>query len=162
MRVIIIFPLWLALISTVYSQTNKSKVVITNMVGETVSLSEIVGQGHPVLINFWASWCKPCLTEMEAINDLYEDWQDETGVKIIAISVDDSRSSAKVKPLINGKGWEFDFYLDTNQDAKRALNATNIPYSIIFNKDGEIVWRHAGYTPGGEDEIYSRLSELQK
>jgi peroxiredoxin len=111
------------------------------------------------LISFWATWCVPCINELEAFSEVYEDWSDELNIKIIAISIDDSRTLSRVKPLVNGKGWEFDVLSDRNHDLKRALNISSIPYTIIL-KNGEIKYRNTGYMTGFEDTIYDTLKKI--
>jgi peroxiredoxin len=98
--------------------------------------------------------------ELNELQDVYEDWQDDTGVKIIAISTDDARSTSRVAGFVNGKGWEFDIYLDPNGDLKRALNIASMPYSFLLNGKGEIVWQHAGYAIGDEEALYEEILKL--
>jgi len=135
-----------------YGQDLKS---IENTNGETIDLN----QGY-YLINFWATWCGPCLKELDAISDEYEDWQEETGVTIVAISIDDSRTSKRVQSLVSGKGWEYEIVKDQNQDLKRTFNVINPPHNIIV-KDGKILYEHSGYSPGDEAYLLEKLIELK-
>ncbi len=135
---------------------------IKNLMGETVVTSEITNDGKPIIFAFWATWCKPCLQEMSAINEKFEEWNKETGVKVIAVSIDDSRNTKKVAPLAKGRGWKFDVLLDENSDFKRAMNVSNPPHSFLVNGSGEIVWEHTGYAPGDEEEMYDKIKELIK
>ncbi len=135
-----------------YSQDLKS---IENINGDTIDLNE----GY-YLINFWATWCGPCLKELDAISDEYEDWQEETGVTLVAISIDDSRTSKRVPSLVSGKGWEYEIVKDQNQDLKRIFNVINPPHNIII-KDGEILYEHSGYSPGDEAYLLEKLIELK-
>ena len=112
------------------------------------------------MLDFWATWCKPCVNELNAINDVYADWQKETGVKIIAVSVDDSRTISNVKPFVSGKGWEYEVYIDTNGDLKRALNIGMVPYTFLVNGKGEIVSMHTGYAPGDETKLFEEIKKL--
>ena len=89
---------------------------------------------------------------------MYEDWQDETNVELIAISTDDSRTKKRIRPLVNGKDWTYEILLDDNQDLKRALNITVLPHLLIV-KNGEIIYRKTSYTPGSEDEIYEIIQK---
>ncbi len=128
--------------------------------GKTFNTQNIENDGKPVIICFFATWCKPCMTELRAISDLYDDWQDETGVKIYAISIDDSRSSSKVSPLVKGQNWDYEFLLDENSDFKRAMNVNDIPHTFVLNGDKEIVWQHTSYSPGAEEEYIKVVRKL--
>ena len=132
---------------------------IKTLSGETFNTSEILNDG-PIFVSFWATWCKPCIQELMAIDENYEDWQDETGFKLYAISIDDTKSMSRVAPFVNGRGWEFDVFLDPNSDFKRAMNVINVPHSFILNAKGEIIWQHTSYSPGDEDEIYEILKKV--
>ncbi|MEO9474512.1 MAG: TlpA disulfide reductase family protein [Cyclobacteriaceae bacterium] len=140
-------------------QTNKNlpDVSLENLSGESISIVSQIQPEGPTIISFWATWCKPCILELSEMHDLYEDWKDETNVKIIAVSIDDSRSSNKVKAFANGRGWDFDILLDKNSDLKRALNINNVPYTLIIDPSGEIVYERNGYIPGDEEIVYQRL-----
>ncbi len=137
-------------------------VKVKNLRGKVVNTSSFENDGKPFVINFWATWCKPCIMELNTISDVYEDWQDETGVKIFAISIDDSRNSRKVAPFVNGRGWTYDVYLDENSDFRRALGINNPPHTILCDGKGNIVWEHNGYAPGDEEELYEKIVELTK
>ena len=121
--------------------------------GKTVQTGAISNDGKPVIISFWATWCKPCLRELKAIHD----WQDETGVKMIIVSIDQAQDANKVKPLVDGFGWEYEVLLDPNGDFKRAMNVQNVPHVFVLDGKGKIVYNHAGYVDGGEEDIYEAL-----
>lgn len=135
-------------------------VTIKTIDGKTVETSVIKNNGKPMIISFWATWCKPCNRELNTIKELYEQWQEETGVKLVAISIDDSRSASKVKPHVDGNGWEYEIYLDQNQDFKRAMNVVNVPHTFLVNGNGEIVWQHTSFVEGDEEELYEKIKEL--
>lgn len=136
------------------SLNNLPAVYIKTLDGEPFNTSTISNDGKPILISFWALWCKPCKNEMDAYNEVYEEWQEETGVKIYAVSIDDARSSAKVQPFVNGKAWEMEVLLDANGDFKRAMNVNMIPHTFLLDGSGNIVYQHTSYYEGLEDEIY--------
>lgn len=132
---------------------------IKTLEGETFNTSEITNDG-PIFLSFWATWCKPCIKELIAIDENYIDWQDETGLKVYAISIDDTKSMSRVAPFVNGRAWEFEVLLDVNSDFKRAMNVINVPHSFILDKESKIVWQHTSYSPGDEDEIYEIITKL--
>lgn len=140
--------------------TNLPSVNIKTLDGQTFNTQDITNDGKPVIISFWALWCKPCKKELDAFNENYEDWQDETGVKIFAISIDDSRSTAKVMPYVSGKDWEFDVMLDPNGDFKRAMNVNMIPHTFLLDGTGKIVYQHTSYYEGGEFDLYEMVKKV--
>ncbi len=125
--------------------------------GNTVQTGSISNDGKPIIISFWATWCKPCLRELKAIHEVYPDWQDETGVKMIIVSIDQAQDANKVKPLVDGFGWEYEVLLDPNGDFKRAMNVQNVPHVFVLDGSGKIVYNHTGYVDGSEEDIYEAL-----
>jgi len=140
------------------AQKELPTVTLTTLEGEPTSIQKMANKDGVTIVSLWATWCVPCIKELDAISDLYQDWIEETGVSLIAVSVDDSRTVKRVKSLINGKGWEYDILLDTNNDLKRALGASSIPLTIVI-KNNKIVYRHSGYNPGAEYELYEKVKE---
>jgi peroxiredoxin len=130
--------------------------------GVTKNLSKFSNNGNPIIISFWATWCKPCKAELNTIAEDYDDWTEETGVKLIAVSIDDARSSTRVEPYINAQGWEYLVLLDPNGDLKRAMNVNNVPHTFLVDGNGKIVWDHNNYSPGDEEELYEELVKIAK
>jgi peroxiredoxin len=145
---------------TSFAQDKVPSIQLKDLSGNMLNAASLENDGKPIVISFWATWCKPCIRELNAVNDLIIDWEEETGVKVIAVSVDDSRNSARVKPFIASQGWEFEVYLDENQELKRALNVNNIPHTFLLDGQGNIVWQHNGYIPGDEDHLYELIETL--
>ncbi len=156
------FLLILLVIFSVNAKEPKTvpNVKVKNLKGENVETKIFSNDGKPMVINFWATWCKPCILELNNIHDVYEKWQKETGVKIIAVSIDDVRNSKKVAPFVKGRNWKFEIYLDENGDFRRAMNVNNPPHSFLLNSKGEIVWEHNGYAPGDEEILYEQIKNL--
>jgi len=148
---------------TLFAQNEKRAIPSVNlkdMEGNNFTTTDFNNDGKPMIINFWATWCSPCKRELNNIADVYDEWVEETGVKLIAISIDDARNAGKVAPYVNGKSWEYEVYIDSNQDFKRALNVNNVPHTFLVNGKGEIVWQHNSYTEGDEEELYEAVKIL--
>ena len=123
---------------------------IKDLSGNKVDISKYGKDGKMTVISFWATWCTPCKKELNNIAEVYEEWVEEYDMQLVAISIDDSRSMAKVKSYINGQAWDYEVLLDANSDLKRALNFQTVPFTLLLNKKGEIVYRHTGYVEGDE------------
>ena len=130
--------------------------------GKTVDTATLSNDGKPFIISFFATWCHPCLRELSNIAEVYEDWQDETGVRVIAVSIDEAQNANKVKPLVDSKGFEYEVLLDVNSDLKRAMGVGNIPHVFLFDGEGKQVYTHIGYKNGDELELYEHVKELVK
>ena len=150
----------LALVCTAFAQV--PSVTLKDMNGKTVNTAELKNDGKPFIIDFFAAWCKPCNRELDAIAEVYDEWREETGVKIFAVSIDQAQNINKVKPLVDNHGWEYDVLLDPNGDFKRALGIQMIPYVLIVDGKGNIVYKHNGYTDGAEQELIEKVRELIK
>lgn len=155
--------LFIALFITTFGYAQKSlpNTSLKTLEGKSVALKDEINEDKITVLSFWATWCVPCINELDTIADDYEDLQEESNVEIIAISIDDSRTQKRVKPMVNGKDWPYKILLDKNQELKRALNISIVPHVIIIKK-GEIVYRHTGYTPGAEEELYEKIKKLSK
>ena len=148
-----------ALLSTaLFSQSGLPQVKVKDLKGNEMAFSSLFEQvgDTPVIVSFWATWCGPCVKELEAISESLEDWQKTTPLKIYAVSVDDSRTAGRVKPFVKGRGWTFDIFQDINNDLKRALNIPNVPHTLIVKKQ-KIVYQHDGYLPGNEEELIEQV-----
>ncbi|MCD7714125.1 MAG: TlpA family protein disulfide reductase [Prevotella sp.] len=135
-------------------------VTLKDINGKTVDTAQLSNDGKPFIISFFATWCKPCNRELSAIAEDYEDWQEETGVKLFAVSIDQAQNINKVKPLVDNHDWPYDVLLDPNSDFKRALGIQMIPYTLIVDGKGNIVYKHNGYTEGAEQEVLEKVREL--
>ena len=164
MRIQILYILCLSLFTLSINAQNKSlpSVEVKTLTGKKINIQSIENDGNPIIINFWATWCKPCKQELNTIAEMYDDWQDETGVKIIAISVDDSRTSSKVGPYVNSADWDYEIYLDPNKELARTLGVSSMPHTLLLDENKNIVWQHRGYVPGDEDELFDQVKKISK
>lgn len=166
---IIITSLILIIVFSNYSYSSNTKdqaqsgvpsVKIKDIKGENIDTKNFNNNGKPFVINFWATWCKPCVMELNTIAELYPEWQKATGVKIYAISVDDTRGSKRVAPYVTSHKWAFEVLLDENSDFKRAMNVNNPPHTFLYNGKGELVWQHNGFAAGDEDELFKQIKKV--
>lgn len=150
------------LTSTVHAQRMLPDTEVQTLEGERIKISDHGKNGKITVISFWATWCSPCKKELDALMDNYDSWEEEFNAELVAISVDNARSMAKVGPLVAQKGWDYTVYLDPNEDLKKALNFGAVPQTYIVDKNGIIVYEHTGYVPGDEYELEDKLAELAK
>jgi peroxiredoxin len=152
LRKFILFISITLLISTLNAQQSIPNITLKTVNGVKVQSNEFLNQDRFTIISFWATWCIPCINELDAINELYPSWKDKN-IDVVAISTDDARSKKRVRPLVSGKNWVFEIYSDTNQEFKRALNVGGIPHTII-TYGSKIIYRRIGYTPGEEEDLF--------
>ena len=161
-----ILTLLVVLLATTFGFSQDARklpnIEVKTLKGDAFNISELDNDGNPIVISFWATWCKPCKKELNNISEVYEDWQEETGVKLVAVSIDDTRSMSKVAPYINASDWEYEVYLDPNADLKRVMGVSTVPHTFLINGKGKIVWQHRGYMEGDEDKLYDKILELVK
>ncbi len=150
------------LLVTYFCNSQIPAVNIKTLDGGVFNTSNFDNDGKPIIISFWATWCKPCKQELENIHDIYEDWQEETGVKLIAISIDDGRNTSKIKPMVNAKGWEYEIYQDSNREFATKMGVNPIPHTFLLDSDKKIVWDHVTYTDGDEEKLYEKVLEFSK
>ena len=156
------FSLILCLLAyTSSSQKFIPEIGLTTLNGESIKSVEAINQEGFTIISFWATWCIPCINELDAINEVISDWNKKEDITVLAISTDDSRSKKRVRPLINGKNWIFDVLSDTNQEFKRAMVVVGIPHTIVTYKS-EIIHSRIGFTPGEEEGLFVVISNYKK
>ncbi|MBV6654973.1 MAG: TlpA family protein disulfide reductase [Mameliella sp.] len=144
------------------AQDSKSipSVEVKTLDGQTLDIKQYAEDGKITILSFWATWCSPCKKELDAIADLYEEWQEEYDAELVAVTIDTQRALAKVKPMVESKGWTYTILSDPNQQLRNALNFQTIPQTFVLDKDGNIVYNHNGYVPGDEYELEDKLKEL--
>ncbi len=141
------------------AQDRLPKVMLKDIEGKTVQTDTISNNGKPLIIAFFATWCKPCNREFSSIDEVYDDWQQETGVRLVAVSIDQAQNINKVKPMVDQNGWRYDVLLDPNGEFRRSLGIQSVPYTVLLDGQGKIVYKHNGYTDGEEVELYKKVKE---
>lgn len=143
------------------AQAQFPSVMLKDINGKVVDTAKLSNDGKPFVISFFATWCKPCLRELKAIAEVYPDWQDETGMKLIAVSIDESQNAGKVKPLVAAEGWDYEVLLDTNSEFMRGMGVQMVPHVFVIDGDGKVVESHSGYTDGSESGIIDKIRSLK-
>lgn len=165
MKIIHVFTCCMVLwIAQSQAQTNRAlpSIGLKTLKGESISSDSIVNNGSPILIIVWATWCHHATDGMTSISDDYlDDWVESYQLKVVSISVDDSRNTAKVAPTVNGNAWDFEHYLDPNSDFKRAMGVNQPPHLFILNGKRQIVWSFNSFNSGDEEEIEQILKTLK-
>ena len=154
---------FLALFVTSFSQNRTlPSVEVKDLKGSLINIQDVKNDGNPIVISFWATWCKPCKNELNTIAEVYKEWQDSTNIKIVAVSIDDSRSTLLVKPYVTTSGWDYDVYLDPNRELSRSLGVSTVPHLFLLDENGNIVWEHVGYIEGDEEELLEQIKKVAK
>ena len=145
---------------TVNSQSTLPNISLNSLEGNEINIQSISSDDKIAVVSLWATWCVPCIKELDAISEYYEEWRDEVNFELYAISTDDSRTIKRVNAMVNGKGWDYTILLDSNNELQRALGASTIPLTLIV-KNNKIVYRHSGYSAGVEFELFDKIKELK-
>ncbi len=135
---------------------------VKTLEGQTLNVQELGKSGKITVISFWATWCSPCKKELDAIADYYDEWKEKYGIELIAMSVDDARTQAKVAAMVEEKGWEYRILIDAAKEFSTAANVGSVPFTMLIDKNGNIVFEHTGYAPGDELELEEKIKELSK
>ena len=155
----------ITIITIIYSVSVNSQSVLPDLKlnilnGEEISIRSISSDDKIAVVSLWATWCVPCIKELDAISEYYKEWKEEVDFDLYAVSTDDSRTIKRVNAMVNGKGWEYNILLDTNNELQRSLGASTIPLTLIV-KNNKIVYRHSGYSSGVEFELFDKIKELK-
>lgn len=159
-KLLTVVVLLLGLSAQAQEQAGLPNVQLKDIQGNVVKLQDLATAGEPLIISFWATWCTPCKKELSNYAELYDDWQKDFKVKVVAISIDDARNTAKVKAYVNGVKWPFQVLLDPNEDMKRSLNFQTVPFTILIDGNGKIIYRHNSYVEGDEFVMEEKLKKL--
>ena len=154
----------LAMLISLSSQAQQMlpNVTLQTLDGKNIDLKRNLKKGRLTVISFWATWCSPCKKELDNIKEVYTDWQEKYKTDLIAVSIDDARSVSKISPIVKSKKWSYTVLSDKNEDLKRALNFQSVPFTIIVDSEGKIVYTHNGYVEGDENDLEDKLIELSK
>jgi len=160
MKKLLIFAILFYLPFIAISQDKLPNINVKDLKNRTVNIKSDFSEKDKIYVfSFWATWCMPCLKELEAIKEHYNEWSEELNMELVAISIDDSRTKKRIRPLVNGRNWPYTVLHDENQTLKRALSIVNIPYTLVV-KNNDIEYIFNGYSQGSEEEMYKSLKKL--
>ncbi|OYU95081.1 MAG: hypothetical protein CFE21_12300 [Bacteroidetes bacterium B1(2017)] len=134
--------------------------VLKDVNGKSVNMADFSKTGKITIVSFWATWCSPCKKELNNINEVYDDWKNKYDLQLVAVCTDNARNVQKVKPYVDGQGWEYEVIMDMNQDFQRALNIVQIPHTFLLDQNGKIVYQHSGYVEGDEFALEEKIKSL--
>ena len=153
-----LFLAFLAFSSELLSQNVQNNLLLNRIDGKKVNIEQYLESG-PVLINFWATWCGPCKKEMLHLDRLSKTYK-KNKLTILSISIDTQRSLSEVKRFVRSKRYDFEVFLDPNQQIFKKLNGNIMTTNVLRDRSGKIVWMHYGYMPGDEKIMEQQILQL--
>jgi cytochrome c biogenesis protein CcmG/thiol:disulfide interchange protein DsbE len=125
---------------------------------EATTLGALAANG-PVLLDFWATWCRPCVAAIPELNALHERYRKQ-GFTVVGISVDGPRNYAKVKPFVSRMAIHYPIVLDEDGSLARVFQVTSVPAAFLLDRSGRVVRVQNGYRPGEADDLDEAVREL--
>lgn len=150
------------LTTSLFAQQSLPSVKVKDLKGKTIDIQDFSKNGKITVISFWATWCSPCKKELDAIADIYPDWQEEYDMELVAVTIDNARALAKVPGMVESKNWDYIVLSDAKQELQRALNFQTVPQTFLIDQKGNIVYSHSGYVSGDEYELEDKMKALRK
>lgn len=131
---------------------------LLNLRNQQVELATLLKDG-PVLLDFWSTWCKPCIKAFPKLNALHKKYG-EKGLTVVGINEDGARSQSKVKPFVRSLRIKFPILIDNNNEVMRRLQVQSLPTTILIAPNGMVVARQVGYSPDGIKKLEERIVTL--
>ena len=138
------------------------KVELTDINGKMVNTADFSTSGKVTVVSFWAIWCAPCRTELNALRDAFPDWQKRYKVNVVAVSIDDEKANDRVQKLSQEQKWNFSLWCDPEQSLKKALNFPTVPYAVLLDKKGVVRFVHTSFLDGDDNLIEDEIAKLSK
>lgn len=153
---------WAVLMNVNIAQSNLPDFQTQTLDGKNISILEVAKKNKLTVVSFWATWCVPCQKELDAVHKEYANWQSKYGVQIVALSIDNDKAFPRVKPLVDKKGWKYETLWDNTEAYKSKLQIASIPYTLLIDQKGKILYRHSGYKAGDEKELEEKIASFSK
>ena len=151
----------LAAVSLTAQTTLPTDVTLKTLEGTEFSSADLARADGATIVALWATWCAPCKKELDVYNEYYETWKEEYGAELYAVSIDRPRAIRKIPGMVEAKGWSFPVLTDETSGMLSALQIRSIPQIYIIGADGEVLYEHAGYSPGDEEKVRKVLAEAR-
>lgn len=146
--------------AVIYSQKSLPEITLSDLSGQQINVNQL-SHDNIVILNFWATWCQPCLKELNALNENLDLIENQLDSKLVIVSTDDSRTFSRIAPMVNGHDWRFTVYTDHNQSVKRRLNIIDIPFTMLVFKN-KIVYEHTGFVSGDENTLIEKIKSIRR
>lgn len=149
------------IVFVIIMQTAKAQTVydfsLKDIDNQTHNYTDLMGE-KLTIIDFWATWCKPCLKAIPKLNAIYSGYRDK-GVEVLGVNCDGPRSISKVGPLSNALAIEYPILLDIDSELRMDLSVSSYPTLLMINEKSKIVWVHEGYVAGDEKLIIEKIEQ---
>jgi len=138
------------------SNIHNEEILFKNMKGEVIELAD--QRGKVVFINFWATWCHPCIAEMPAINKLYSSFKEDKKVMFLMVDVDNS--PVKSQKFMDKRKFDLPVYTPASPIPSSYMRGA-IPTTLVFNKYGKVVFKQEGMGDFSNEEFKTFVRKLR-
>lgn len=159
LSIVLLFLITCSSLSISAQQVNYPSARLLTLNGEYINSSEILDNENPTILVFWKSNEKKCCEQIALMIDAKEKLEELIEVNVVAICTDTDGLSSRIKPLVSGKDWDIEVYIDRNEDFKRAMNIPSTPFTCVFDKDQKLICEYSGYCAWADDFICDKIKE---
>ena len=142
-----------------HAQETLPSVEVKTLDGEPINI-QTFANNKITIVSLWATWCSPCKRQLNVIADSFAEWQEAYGVELVAVSTNDARTLSGVRPYVEGKAWPYTVLSDVNRDLMGALATEVLPYTVLLNQRGEIVYTMENFAPDQQDALEEAIKDL--